>query len=614
MSRIVSGSASERRSGVTLGTLSHLPVRIESLMAAGDTPDTTWVPNLLLQRAPIAFPPDWPTDSRPLFEPAVVDARGAYVVGCAAAIAVFQVFSRSRAWFTIKAQTKITGYAVSSSALYVQDGPVISGWDLTYGGCFRGFNIVTRQEWKPPKSENPLLVATPPASLFDTSGAATNDIIEFSAPVVRESQLQGEMLGQVFVLGSDGSIHGFDDGLNSVATAKFRAPLRPELVMGELPQPSGDVLCRLYYVDKSGAIVAVNGSLSPLKELTGWAAKGTLDPAKVLPLRFIDGLLWGGGILGADFFALSPEPTQSPRLTVPAKNVWRDYDVETDEGLAVVTDGKISRLVAYGEGVKQRDRWGERNATTSGQSRLWPGVGRGAMRGPALALEIDDGVNASGVGFRVVLANTVDATDPTWTPNYPPQSTQLDAAIMTPGSFKSASLGAIASVRSKAIVARHTLYCVVRGAATGPDLLAIFALAPERASILDKANATLTELRLQARAIRLHVIKDVFYRGVGVDRRDPPVDASNVSCQVMVHPHGIYNIKMDPQGVTYLDPKYHGSPAAIMKDPAPFTDKWRAWLEPQTITLDATKDTNDIRVSVIIPSGKALGEPSEGAE
>ena len=584
-------------------------------MDGAGAPDTPWVPNLLLQRAAIAFPPDWPTDSRPLFEPAVVDARGAYIIGCAAAVAVFQVFSRSRAWFTIKAHTKITGYAVSSSALYVQDGPVISGWDLTYGGCFRGYNIVTKQEWKPPKSENPFLAATPPASLFDTSAAAANGTIEFSPPVVRESQLQGEMLGQVFVLGTDGSITSFDDGLNLATTAKFRPPLRPELVMGELPQPSGDVLCRLYYVDTLGAIVAVNGSISPLQEIAGWASKGMPDPAKTLPLRFIDGWLWGGGILGADFFALSPDPTQSPRLKVPSNHGWREYDVETDEGLAVVTDGKFSKLVAYGDGVKQRDRWGERSAPTSGQSRLWPGVGRGAMRGPTLVLEIDDGVNTNGVGFRVVLANTIDASDPTWTPDYPPPSTQLDAAIMTPGSFKSAALGAIAQVRSKAMIARHTLYCVVRGAANGPDLLAIFALAPERSSILDKANATLADLRLKARAIRLHVIKDVFYRGVGVDRRDPPADASNVACQVMIHQHGIYNIKMDAQGVTWLDPKYHGAPASIMPDVKPWSGAWRAWLEPQSITLDTTKDTNDLRVSVIIPSGKAVaGEPSEGSE
>src|SRR5438034_220956 len=124
------------------------------------------MPNLVLQREAMSFPQGWPADAQALFDPAIVDVRGAYVVGCPSA-------------------------------------------------------------------------------------------------VVRESQVQGEASGQVYVLGSDGSIHGFDDGLTNKVTAKFAAPLRPELVMGELPLPSGGVACRLYYIDKSGAIVAVNGSVSP---------------------------------------------------------------------------------------------------------------------------------------------------------------------------------------------------------------------------------------------------------------------------------------------------------------------------------------------------------------
>lgn len=552
------------------------------------------------------FPTDWPADARPLFEPVVVDARGAYVIGCAAAVAVFQVFSRSRAWFTIKAQVKITGYAVSSSALYVQDGPVISGWDLTYGGCFRGYNIVTKQEWKPPKSDNPFLIATPPASLYDTSGTAPNDVIDFSPPVVRESQLQGEILGQVFVLGSDGSIHSFDDGLTPSPTpAKFRPPLRPELVMGELPQPSGDVLCRLYYIDKVGAIVAVNGSISPLKELTGWAAKGTFDAAKVLPLRFIDGALWGGGVLGVDFFALAPDPTQSPRLTVPARSGWRDYDVQPDDALALVTDGKVSRLVAYGDGVKQRDRWGERITGTSGQSRLWPGVGRESMRGPTLVLEIDDGVTASGAGFRVVLANTVDAVDPPWTPNYPPASTQLDAAIMAPGSFKTPTLGAIASVRSKAIIARHTLYCVVRAAATSPDLLAVFALAPERAGVLDKANTTLADLRMRAKPIKVRVIKVIVYhvRDDGRISRGNPESATNVSCQLTAQGFQNLGIKTDGQGMVFLDPKYNGAAIALTKDLGPWSSVGAFQADPTTMTLDWNKADAQLWIDLHVWTG-----------
>jgi hypothetical protein len=566
------------------------------------------VPNIALQRAPLNFQQQWPAGSQQLFDPAVVDERGVYVVGSPDAVAVFQVYSRARAWFTIVAKQKITGYAVSAGALYVQDGPVVSGWDLTYGGCFGGFNIQTKQKWTPPQSAEPLelALAKPPDSLFHVPAAsASADAVVYSPPVVRASQMQGEWIGQVFVLGSDGSITSLNDDLTKYATAKFRAPLRPELAMGELPQTSGDTLCRLYYIEASGGIVAINASLSPLAEIQGWATKGTPVPAKVLPLRFVDGLLWGGGILGADFFALTTDATQPPRLTVasPPGAGWRDYDINTDDKLALVSDRTTSRLIGYGAAAKQRDRWQARVSASKGVSRFWPGFGDGD-RGPTLALEVDDELKTAGVGFRVALCNPFDALEPSLTPNYPPASTQLDAAILTPGSFTD-DLSVVALARSKPIISRHTLYLVVRAAEGGPDKLAVFALASERGTVLERANARLAELRILSRPVRVHVTKQIIVRKIGQEYSEPASDGGNASFQILVSAGEVLNIRTDGKGIFHIDPKYHGMASRILDDIRPWSPGGRVvGLVTPNATLDCLKDT-EMYVGVIVYRDKA---------
>ncbi|HEY4317321.1 MAG TPA: hypothetical protein VGN04_06950, partial [Herbaspirillum sp.] len=144
-------------------------------------------------------------------------------------------------------------------------------------------------------------------------------------------------------------------------------------------------------------------------------ASSARQPAnRVLPLRYRDGLLMGGGILGADFFAMPLDPNKGFVFTVPAPRQdrgWRSCDIAPREQILLLSDGFNSRMVAYGAGVKQRDRWGLRAGMTQSNAIFWPQPATDtAQPGPLLALETDiaAAVAAPGeIGFRVLLANTV---------------------------------------------------------------------------------------------------------------------------------------------------------------------------------------------------------------
>ena len=79
----------------------------------------------------------------------------------------------------------------------------------------------------------------------------------------------------------------------------------------------------------------------------------------------------------------------------------------------------------------------------------------------------------------------------------------------------------------------------------------------------------------------------------------------------MIHPFGVYAIKTDNEGATYLDPKYHGAPAKVMDDVGPWSDRRNAWVEAGTTTLDRTKE-NEFWVTVHIPRGRAAADEPSG--
>ena len=109
---------------------------------------------------------------------------------------------------------------MNEGQLYVQDGPVTSSWSLTDDGpnlplnaghCVSAINLVTLKTATPstaaPSSD-------PFADVYETPATAT---ATYSAPVIRQHQIQGAPGGLVFVLGSDGSIHALDNGLAHVS-------------------------------------------------------------------------------------------------------------------------------------------------------------------------------------------------------------------------------------------------------------------------------------------------------------------------------------------------------------------------------------------------------------
>ena len=519
------------------------------------------------QWSPIPLTGDSAPPAATLFKPQIVPERAALVAGGPLALSVFQVFDRQRLWYRVSAQASITGFAVSASTLYVQDGPVLAGWDLTYGGCFAAINLVTQARWTP-ETSNPV---PPPASLYALPPNTPATAAVFSPPVVRASQVEGQVAGQVFVIGESGTLHALDDAINHVGTIQLPAPLTPSLALAELPQPGGSVLCRLYYVMADGGIAAVDGSASPIRQLPGWASKGAPDASRVLPLRVIDGLLWCGGILGADFFVTSLDPTLPCIRTIAGPpQGWRHYDVAAAEKLVIVSDGSATRLVSYDPTAMQPDRWSLRTAPTPAWTFFCPDTGLDAAPPtPRLALEVDiaTGAQPATPGFRVLLGNTLDSSNPALTSQYPLPPQPLDTGVFAAGAFP--TLHGIGWMRSEPLVYQQRLYCIVRsappGVAGGQDYLAAFGLASEIAAVAPAAHAELARISPYARPIQ--VMAMYVINGYNEDTGDPttrgPMAQPGVHVAITRPAGATTTMQADGGGAIYLDTTQAGSTALM---------------------------------------------------
>jgi hypothetical protein len=481
-----------------------------------------------------------------LFDPVIVEERGVMVAGGPLALSVFLIGDQHRLWFTVKPHTSITGFTVTPGALYVQDGVVLSAWHLTEYRCFAAVNLVTEERWAPEGDDDEQKV--PPDSLYDLPAAAQQlqsallsarhrhwaalgsgngdeiastarvlastlsetERVVYSAPAVRDYQIEGGS-GRIFSICLTGMIVALTEDLMVADKMNHEnPPLRPELAMAELLQPGGNVLCYLYYVGKDGGIVAIDGTSGLDRLPARWASKGTPVAGKVLPLRYVDGLLFGGGILGADFFVLELDPTLPPRLTISApEGGWKSYEISIPEKLVLLSNGRVSRLIAYDAGAKLRDRWGERRTNIDGYSIFWHGTGReGPKPSPKLAVEADTLPSEGGqdAGFRVLLANTVDTEDPAFTTTYHPESLELHNNTLA---GKDAQLPHVGYLRCRPCIARHTLYCVVRPTNsttdTAPDMVVAYSIAPIANEVAAAAEAQLERNRLLARPIVLQV-------------------------------------------------------------------------------------------------------------
>lgn len=466
------------------------------------------------------------TGDTPYFDPVVVEERGVLVAGGPLAISVFTVTDRARLWYTVKAHVSITGFSATASALYVQDGPVLSGWNLTEHRCFAAVNLVTEVRWELADDQD--LQLEPPDDLFElpeeAAGLQTQLLsrtllgaasyadgvhavpearhLVFSAPQVRKLQFDGAG-GRVFSVSMDGLAVAMTSELDvSFKLSHEVAPLRAELTLVELPQPGGKTLCYLYYVGRDGSIVALDASDELKRQPAHWGAKGTPVPERVLPLQYHGGLLFGGGILGADFFVLELDPSAAPRNT--AAGDWKRYSVSVEDQFVIVYGPSSSRLVSYAKGVGRADRWGERRFASPACSDLWTGTGHpGDLSEAKLAVEIDIAApSASGdPAFRILLANTVDCQPP----RQPPIAAELFSTTL-------AGLGGamphITKLLSIPIIRQQGLYFVARASVNGvvKDVLLCYSIGPIATEVAASALQQLAKHRKMANSLPVLVM------------------------------------------------------------------------------------------------------------
>src|SRR4051794_31406749 len=107
------------------------PTLLTMTLAEMDDPQPAAASELSPVWPPIAVA-DIPAASAGQALPLLADEdSGVLVVGSSAVVHVLQVFSRQRLWFSVPAHQSCTGYVVAAGTLYIQDGPVLSAWDLT---------------------------------------------------------------------------------------------------------------------------------------------------------------------------------------------------------------------------------------------------------------------------------------------------------------------------------------------------------------------------------------------------------------------------------------------------------------------------------------------------
>lgn len=522
----------------------------------------------LVPRSKLSFKVPGATGDACYFDPVIVEQRGVLVAGGPSAVSVFLIGDRSRLWYTIAARVCIYGFSATPGALYVQDGPVLSGWNLTEHRCFAAVNLVTEERWAPVDDDDE---TEPPESLYDLPAEAARlqgelltarsrhiaaaapgnriatpesvwlkdlpgaAMLVFSAPAVREIQFDAGS-GRIFSLCMDGVTIALTDQLevaNKLANESL--PLRAELAMAEVRQGGGEVLCYLYYVAGDGSISALDGTTDLRRQPTRWASKGAPVPGRVLPLRSCDGLLFGGGILGADFFVLELNPLLPPRCTM--HGAWKSYDIAVPEKLALVSDGTVTRLICYDKDARQRDRWRERRAPATCHGIFWTGTGeRSDPPSARLTIETDlsPATENADLGFRVLLANPIDSEAPELTSQYPPPVTLLDTSSLAGSASTVPRPG---TLLARPVVAQHALYCVVRTMDAGAvkDRVLVYSIAPIASSVAAAAAAQLEKNRLAAKPIVLQVNWVFEKRGIGGSERSQPSPFSDHDVLIIVN-------------------------------------------------------------------------------
>ena len=469
----------------------------------------------------ITLPPAWPPIAAPGISvadqaamlPIAVSDDGVLVAGSQKRLHVFRVGSNPRLWFSIAAHASLSGYALAGGVLYLQDGPVLSVWDVTTvmvspgqqeatGICLAAINLITGSKAGAAGAAG--LSDTQYAALFaGTSGSAR------SAPVARVQQLGGPAGAMVFVLAADGSVYAADDALSQVTTARYDPPGPLALGLSEtanVNDPS-QVTCTLAYVTKPGGIAVFEAPGVVLQPAGAWPPFGT-GPAPVTGPQFVGGTVWACDVFGSAAAACPLPPPTAPVFQAPAASppaAAQGLEVSTTRQLALLNGSEL-RLLAFAPGTTVVDRWPAGSVAGPAWAMFWEPPGDPATQ-PGLVLTVEKAAAAGDVAFTVIVANTQDrppvGVSYIWPfQPYPPPPAGLVTGTLTlapPGSRRASA------VLVCQVISQEQLYALVTDD-TGAALLGAWPLTEVAKTALPAAAAELQRLALLDTAVQFTVI------------------------------------------------------------------------------------------------------------
>lgn len=462
------------------------------------------VPNTRLfpEWQPITVPGISAADQATLV-PMAVSKDGPLVAGNQKQLHVFRVDSHPRLWFSIAAHASLSGYALAGGVLYLQDGPVLSVWDVTTavvspgqqeatGICLAAINLVTKSQPPPNPSGGGAAGLTDAqyAALF--TGASGTPMPAFSAPVARAQQLGGPAGAMVFVLAADGSVYAVDDALTTVTTARYDPPGPLALAMSETADVSdpSQITCTLAYVTKSGGITVIDASGGELKPAGAWPSSGA-GQAPVIGPRLAGSTVWACDVFGSAVAACPLPPPTAPAFQAAAASpatAAQDLEVSTTRQLALLHGSEL-RLLAFAAGTAVADRWPADSVNGTAWAMFWEPPGDPTTQ-PGLVLTVEKAAATGDVAFAVLVANTVD--DPAAVPgsSYPSPPARLvtGTLALAPPSSRRASAVLVCPV-----IMQEQLFALVADE-TGAAQLNAWPLQTVAATALPAAVAELQRL------------------------------------------------------------------------------------------------------------------------
>jgi hypothetical protein len=491
---------------------------------------------------PVAAPGIGVADQATMLPMAADDDRGVVVAGCRTRLDVFQLFSRQRLWYTITAHASLSGYTLGAGVLYVQDGPVLSCWDLTTATLSPGQQTATGFRLAAINLVTKAAASGGATGVSDAAYAALFTAASTpgcSAPVVRTQQLGAAAGAMVFVLGTSGSVFAVDDALTQV-TAISGAPPGP-LALGLSEKVAANdpsqVTCTLAYVaqDTSLVLLDLSGALPepagtwPKDPSPGGPPKvdGSPPPVVLGPQtpavapQFIDDTVVACCAFGVSF-AVCPLPPPTPsvfRWAVGATGSPAKYaqglEVSTTRQL-VLLQGLASPLVSYAPEAMVVERWPDAGDESHRWVTFWEPA-TDLTTQPGLILAVDQVAAPDtlplrvplppDVAFAVRVANTVDysAADNAelsqGLSGYPPPPATLIGGTLSLAPF---AAGRVSAVLCQPLIVREWLFALIADE-TGAVWLGAWALATIAAKALPAAAAELQRLALLVTPVPLKV-------------------------------------------------------------------------------------------------------------